>query len=121
MTGTGYAHQAGGKEDSADLRCADVGIGIGSSYLGARAAIEFVNGQFYNQVRRRAFRCTLPATTFRRLFGNIIKMIGDRDFCINIISKSGTTTPPAITFRELKKLCSKIRQGRGATHLRHDG
>lgn len=42
-------------------------IGIGGSYLGARAAIEFVNGQFYNQTRRRAFRrCTLPATTFRR-------------------------------------------------------
>lgn len=32
-------------------------------------------------------------------------MIGDRDFCINIISKSGTTTEPAIAFRELKKLC----------------
>ena len=42
-------------------------IGIGGSYLGARAAIEFVNGQFYNQVRPEAFRrCTLPATTFRR-------------------------------------------------------
>lgn len=36
---------------------------------------------------------------------DIIKMIGDRDFCINIISKSGTTTEPAIAFRELKKLC----------------
>ena len=36
---------------------------------------------------------------------DILKMIGDRDFCINIISKSGTTTEPAIAFRELKKLC----------------
>ena len=42
---------------------------------------------------------------------DIIKMIGDRDFCINIISKSGTTTEPAIAFRELKKLCEQ-RYGR---------
>ena len=50
-------------------------------------------------------------------------MIGDRDFCINIISKSGTTTEPAIAFRELKKLCeSKYgKEGGARAHLRHDG
>lgn len=82
-------------------------IGIGGSYLGARAAIEFVHGQFYNQTRPEG----IPEVYFAgnnissSYFNDIIKMIGDRDFCINIISKSGTTTEPAIAFRELKKLC----------------
>lgn len=82
-------------------------IGIGGSYLGARAAIEFVNGQFYNQVRPEG----IPEVYFAgnnissSYLNDIIKMISDRDFCINIISKSGTTTEPAIAFRELKKLC----------------
>ena len=82
-------------------------IGIGGSYLGARAAIEFVHGQFYNQVRPEG----IPEVYFAgnnissSYLNDIIKMIGDRDFCINIISKSGTTTEPAIAFRELKKLC----------------
>lgn len=82
-------------------------IGIGGSYLGARAAIEFVNGQFCNQVRPEG----IPEVYFAgnnissSYLNDIIKMIGDRDFCINIISKSGTTTEPAIAFRELKKLC----------------
>ena len=82
-------------------------IGIGGSYLGARAAIEFVNGQFYNQTRPEG----IPEVYFAgnnissSYLNDIIKMIGDRDFCINIISKSGTTTEPAIAFRELKKLC----------------
>ena len=82
-------------------------IGIGGSYLGARAAIEFVNGQFYNQIRPEG----IPEVYFAgnnissSYLNDIIKMIGDRDFCINIISKSGTTTEPAIAFRELKKLC----------------
>ena len=82
-------------------------IGIGGSYLGARAAIEFVNGQFYNQVRPEG----IPEVYFAgnnissSYLNDIIKMIGDRDFCINIISKSGPTTEPAIAFRELKKLC----------------
>lgn len=82
-------------------------IGIGGSYLGARAAIEFVNGQFYNQIRPEG----IPEVYFAgnnissSYLNDIIKMIDNRDFCINVISKSGTTTEPAIAFRELKKLC----------------
>lgn len=82
-------------------------IGIGGSYLGARAAIEFVNGQFYNQIHPEG----IPEVYFvgnnisSSYLNDIIKMIGNRDFCINVISKSGTTTEPAIAFRELKKLC----------------
>lgn len=88
-------------------------IGIGGSYLGARAAIEFVNGQFYNQTRPEG----IPEVYFAgnnissSYLNDILKMIGDRDFCINVISKSGTTTEPAIAFRELKKLCEQ-RYGR---------
>ena len=82
-------------------------IGIGGSYLGARAAIEFVNGQFYNQTRPEG----IPEVYFAgnnissSYLNDILKIIGNRDFCINVISKSGTTTEPAIAFRELKKLC----------------
>lgn len=88
-------------------------IGIGGSYLGARAAIEFVNGQFYNQTRPAG----IPEVYFAgnnlssSYLNDIIRIIGDRDFCINVISKSGTTTEPAIAFRELKKLCEQ-RYGR---------
>ena len=81
-------------------------IGIGGSYLGARAAIEFVNGQMYNSVRKEG----IPEVYFAgnnissAYLNDIIKIIGDRDFSVNIISKSGTTTEPAIAFRVFKKL-----------------
>ncbi len=81
-------------------------IGIGGSYLGARAAIEFVNGQFYNSVRPEG----VPEVYFAgnnissSYINDIIKIIGDRDFSVNVISKSGTTTEPAIAFRVFKEL-----------------
>ena len=83
-----------------------VGIGIGGSYLGARAAIEFVNGQMYNGVRPEG----IPEVYFvgnnisSSYLNDIVKIIGNRDFGINVISKSGTTTEPAIAFRIFKKL-----------------
>lgn len=81
-------------------------IGIGGSYLGARAAIEFCNGQMYNGVREKG----IPEIYFvgssisSSYLNDIIQIIGDRDFSVNIISKSGTTTEPAIAFRIFKKL-----------------
>lgn len=84
-------------------------IGIGGSYLGARAAIEFVNGQFYNQTRKEG----IPEIYFvgnnisSAYINDIINIIGNRDFCINVISKSGTTTEPAIAFRVFKKLAEE--------------
>ncbi len=81
-------------------------IGIGGSYLGARAAIEFCNGQMYNGVRGE----NIPEIYFAgnnissSYLNDIIKIIGDRDFSVNIISKSGTTTEPAIAFRVFKKM-----------------
>ena len=82
-------------------------IGIGGSYLGARAAIEFVNGQMYNGIRPEG----IPEVYFvgsnisSSYLNDVVKIIGERDFCINVISKSGTTTEPAIAFRIFKKLC----------------
>ncbi len=82
-------------------------IGIGGSYLGARAAIEFLNGSFYN---RHAGEKGNPLVVFAgnsissTYLHELIEMIGDRDFSINMISKSGTTTEPAIAFRVLKEL-----------------
>lgn len=81
-------------------------IGIGGSYLGARAAIEFVNGQMYNSIRPEG----IPEVYFAgnnissSYINDIIKIIGDRDFSVNVISKSGTTTEPAIAFRIFKEM-----------------
>jgi len=81
-------------------------IGIGGSYLGARAAIEFVKGQMYNGVREE----NIPEIYFvgsnisSSYLNDVVKIIGERDFSVNIISKSGTTTEPAIAFRIFKKL-----------------
>ena len=81
-------------------------IGIGGSYLGARAAIEFCKGQMYNGIREAG----IPEIYFAgnnissSYLNDIIHIIGDRDFSVNIISKSGTTTEPAIAFRVFKKM-----------------
>ncbi|MGN0994355.1 MAG: glucose-6-phosphate isomerase, partial [Butyricicoccus sp.] len=81
-------------------------IGIGGSYLGARAAVEFCKGQLYNGVREPG----IPEVYFvgsnisSSYLNDVVKIIGDRDFSVNVISKSGTTTEPAIAFRIFKKL-----------------
>lgn len=83
-------------------------IGIGGSYLGARAAIEFLRHSFYNTVSKEVRKTpeiyyvgnNLSSTYIKHL----IDVIGDRDFSINMISKSGTTTEPAVAFRVFKKL-----------------
>lgn len=83
-------------------------IGIGGSYLGARAAIEFLRHSFYNSVDKSVRKTpeiyyagnNISSTYLAQL----IETIGDRDFSVNVISKSGTTTEPAIAFRVFKKL-----------------
>ncbi len=82
-------------------------IGIGGSYLGARAAISFLRHSFYNRVSKEIRKTpeiyyagnSISSTYLTHL----LDVIGDRDFSLNIISKSGTTTEPAIAFRVLKK------------------
>ncbi len=83
-------------------------IGIGGSYLGARAGLDFIFGQNYNNIPKET-----PDIYF---VGNglsadatydVIDMLGDRDFSVNVISKSGTTTEPAVAFRIFRGLLEK--------------
>lgn len=83
-------------------------IGIGGSYLGARAAIEFLRHSFYNcvskEVRKTPEIYYVGNNISSTYLTHLIEVIGNRDFSVNIISKSGTTTEPAIAFRIFKKL-----------------
>jgi glucose-6-phosphate isomerase len=83
-------------------------IGIGGSYLGARAAIEFLRHSFYNSVSKEVRKTPeiyyVGNNISSTYISSLIEVIGNRDFSINIISKSGTTTEPAIAFRVFKKL-----------------
>ncbi len=83
-------------------------IGIGGSYLGARAAIEFLRHSFYNNIpkeRRKTPEIYYVGNSISSTYiQHLIDVIGDRDFSVNIISKSGTTTEPAIAFRIFKKM-----------------
>ena len=78
-------------------------IGIGGSYLGARAAIEFLRHSFYNVIPKELRKTPEIYFVGNSISSTYIKhlmdVIGDRDFSINMISKSGTTTEPAIAFR----------------------
>ncbi len=86
-------------------------IGIGGSYLGARAAVEFLRHSFYNTVSREVRKT--PEIYFAgnsistRYLNDLLDVIGDRDFSVNVISKSGTTTEPAIAFRVFKEKLEK--------------
>ncbi len=86
-------------------------IGIGGSYLGARAAIEFLRHGFYNNVSKEIRKTPEIYFVGNSISSSYIKglvdVIGDRDFSVNIISKSGTTTEPAIAFRVFKSLLEK--------------
>lgn len=83
-------------------------IGIGGSYLGARAAIEFLNHSFYNNLskeKRKAPEIYFVGNSISGTYlKHLIDIVENKDFSINIISKSGTTTEPAIAFRVLKKI-----------------
>lgn len=86
-------------------------IGIGGSYLGARAAIEFLRHSFYNSVSKEIRKTPeiyyVGNNISSTYISHLIETIGDRDFSVNIISKSGTTTEPAIAFRVFKKLLNE--------------
>ena len=86
-------------------------IGIGGSYLGARAAIEFLRHSFYNNLDKEARKTPeiyyVGNSISSRYIKGLMDVIGDRDFSINIISKSGTTTEPAIAFRVFKEILEK--------------
>ena len=86
-------------------------IGIGGSYLGARAAIEFLRHGFYNNVSKEIRKTPeiyyAGNSISSSYLAGLIEVIGDRDFSVNVISKSGTTTEPAIAFRVFKEMLEK--------------
>lgn len=83
-------------------------IGIGGSYLGARAAIEMLTHSFYNHLpkeKRKYPQIFFVGTNLSSIYmTDLIELLQDKDFSINVISKSGTTMEPAIAFRIFRKL-----------------
>lgn len=83
-------------------------IGIGGSYLGARAAVEFLHSPFYNQKKKSTPEVYFVGNHLSSTYlQEVLDLIGGRDFCLNVISKSGTTTEPAVAFRLFKALLEK--------------
>ena len=86
-------------------------IGIGGSYLGARAAIEMLSHSFANQYpsqkRSNPQIFYLGQTISPTYTAELLEVLAEKDFAVNIISKSGTTTEPAIAFRLIKDLLIK--------------
>ena len=80
-------------------------IGIGGSYLGTRTALDFIKTPYYNELKKDTPDIYFVGNNISSAYLNdIISILGDRDFSVNVISKSGTTTEPAIAFRIFKKM-----------------
>ena len=83
-------------------------IGIGGSYLGARAVIESLSNTFENMRLNEKRKYPLVLFAGNNLsptyLNDLIEIIGDKDFSVNVISKSGTTTEPAIAFRVFREI-----------------
>ena len=80
-------------------------IGIGGSYLGARAAIEFVKSPMYNSLKKDTPEIYFAGNNISTTaLTELISILEGKDICVNVISKSGTTTEPAIAFRVFKAM-----------------
>ncbi|MCR5458150.1 MAG: glucose-6-phosphate isomerase [Clostridiales bacterium] len=83
-------------------------IGIGGSYLGARAAVEFVKGNLYNEKKKDTPNIYFIGNDISSShMRDVIELCEGKDVCINVISKSGTTTEPGIAFRVLRSMLEK--------------
>lgn len=83
-------------------------IGIGGSYLGTRTALDFIKTPFYNETKKDTPNIYFVGNNISAGYLNdILGILEDRDFSVNIISKSGTTTEPAIAFRIFRQLLEK--------------
>ncbi|ORI47905.1 glucose-6-phosphate isomerase [Leuconostoc mesenteroides] len=86
-------------------------IGIGGSYLGAKMAVDFLNPMFNNELadnQRQGVKIYFAGnSTSASYINDLVRVIGDQDFSVNVISKSGTTTEPSIAFRVFKQLLEK--------------
>ena len=80
-------------------------IGIGGSYLGARAAIEFVKSPLYNDITKDTPKIYFAGNNISTTaLSELISICEGKDICVNVISKSGTTTEPAVAFRVFKSI-----------------
>ena len=78
-------------------------IGIGGSYLGARAVIDLIQSPNYNLKKKNTPDIFFAGNTLSTdAVLEVLELVGDRDFSVNVISKSGTTTEPAVAFRIFK-------------------
>ena len=83
-------------------------IGIGGSYLGARAAIEFLKSPFYNNLKKDTPDIYYVGNNINPTYLNeVLSICEGKDISVNVISKSGTTTEPALAFRVFKQLVEK--------------
>ncbi len=83
-------------------------IGIGGSYLGARAAIEFIKSPAYNSLKKETPEIYFTGNNISTTaLTELLSILEGKDICINVISKSGTTTEPAIAFRVFKALLTQ--------------
>lgn len=83
-------------------------IGIGGSYLGARAAIEFLASPLYNNLEENKLKIYFAGNSISPSYlNNILKLCEGKELSVNVISKSGTTTEPALAFRVFKELMEK--------------
>lgn len=82
-------------------------IGIGGSYLGARAALDFIKTPYYNQHKKQTPDIYFVGNNLSgEYLEQVIAFIGDRDFSVNYISKSGSTLEPSVAFRVMKSCLS---------------
>ncbi|MGO0154887.1 glucose-6-phosphate isomerase [Leuconostoc mesenteroides] len=102
--------QAAAKKIQSDSKVLVV-IGIGGSYLGAKMAVDFLNPMFNNELadnQRQGVKIYFAGnSTSASYINDLVRVIGDQDFSVNVISKSGTTTEPSIAFRVFKQLLEK--------------
>ena len=85
-----------------------IAIGIGGSYLGARAAIEFVKSPIYNNLKKDTPDIYFAGNSISSAaLSELLSICEGKDICINVISKSGTTTEPAVAFRVFRELLEK--------------
>ncbi|MDR0920662.1 MAG: glucose-6-phosphate isomerase [Oscillospiraceae bacterium] len=85
-----------------------IAIGIGGSYLGARAVIDLLKSPLYNDLKKSTPNIYYAGNNISSTqLNNLISIIDGKDFSINVISKSGTTTEPALAFRVLRDLVEK--------------
>jgi glucose-6-phosphate isomerase len=83
-------------------------IGIGGSYLGARAAIEFLKSPFYNNLKKDTPDIYYVGNNISPTYLNeVLSICEGKDISVNVISKSGTTTEPALAFRVFRELVEK--------------